>query len=343
MACKKTSLIFALLLLLASCGKIHENPLREGPRPAFETEAVPGAADEVAVWVDRHEPIRSVIIGNDKSQMGALYVYDLRGKFVHRSPYLNEPVGVSVRYDISVGGKRVDVVGCAVRSSNEIKLFRIDRDTRELTDMTTEGGISSGFDRDTYGFCLYKRASDGQLFAFVSRKETDNLHQILLEEDGKGKIKGTVIRQFGKKDIKSYVEGLVADDEYGYLYASDEQHAILKYHANPAVLRDPFISKFGVADGTVGDREGLALYKKSKGEGYLIASSQGNSTFKIYQRSGKNKFIKTAKAHGVWKSDGIGATSVKIAPYYPTGLFVAHNDKGNNFVLFDWYTFSRLK
>lgn len=343
MACKKTTLAFCVLLFLAGCGRIHENPLREGPRPAFETENVPGEADEVGIWVDRHEPIRSVIIGNDKSLMGALYVYDLRGKFVHRSPYMNEPVGVSVRYDIPLAGKSVDIVACGLRSTNQIKIFKIDRETRELEDITTEEGIPTGFARDTYGLCLYKRAGDGQLFAFVSRKESDNLHQVLLEEDGKGKIKGTVVRQFGAKDIKSYVEGMVADDEYGYLYASDEQAAILKYYADPNVKGDPLIQKFGVADGIRGDREGLALFKKSKGQGYLIVSSQGDSTFKIYDRAGSNKFVKTAKMHGVWKTDGIAVTSQSIPPYYPTGFFAAHNDKENNFVLIDWYTFSRLK
>lgn len=343
MACKKTTVIFLSLLFLVGCGKIHERSLREGSRPAFETESIHGKADEVAFWVDRHQPDRSVMIGNDKSHMGSLYVYDLRGKFVHRSPYMNEPVGVSVRYDIPLNGESVDIVACGLRSTNQIKVFKIDRETRELEDITTEGGISSGFEKDTYGLCLYKRASDGQLFAFVSRKETDNLHQVLLEDDGRGKIKGTIIRQFGLKDIKSFVEGMVADDEYGFLYASDEQAAILKFYADPSVSRDPLIQKFGVADGIRGDREGLALYKKGKGQGYLIVSSQGDSTFKIYDRAGKNKFLKTAKIHGVWKTDGIATTSQSIPPYYPTGVFAAHNDKDNNFVLIDWYTFSRLK
>ncbi|MCB1082667.1 MAG: phytase, partial [Chlamydiia bacterium] len=279
----------------------------------------------------------------DKDRMGGLYVYDLRGKFVHRSPYLNEPTGVSVRCDISVGGKSVDIVGCGIRSTNEIRLFTIDPDTRKLEDITTEQGITTGFEQDTYGFCLFKSRYNGKLYAFVSRKETDNLHQILLEEDGKGKMKGTLVRKFGKKNMKSFVEGMIADDEYGYLYASDEQHGILKFYAEPGVQLDPFILEFGLGDQFHGDREGIALYKKKRGEGYLIISSQGNSTFKIFERAGRNKFVKTAVAHGAWKSDGCAATSESIPPYYPTGLFVAHDDKDNNYSLFDWYSFSRLK
>ncbi|QVL57313.1 MAG: phytase [Simkaniaceae bacterium] len=342
MAYAKTLLV--LLLFLVSCGRVHEHTFREGARSKAETASVPGKADEVGIWVDRHEPIRSVIIGNDKAPMGALYVYDLRGNFVHRSPYLNEPVGVSVRYDIPLStGKTVDVVVCGLRSTNQIKVFSIDPKTRELADITTEGGISSGFDRDTYGICLYKRVGDGQLFAFVSRKETDDIHQVLLQDDGTGKIKGTLIRRFGHKEQKSFVEGMVADDEYGYLYCSDERNAILKYHADPTIKKDPFIQAFGLADGIRGDREGLALYKVAKGQGYLVVSSQGDSSFKIYQRAGNNKFVKTVALHGVWKTDGIAITSQSIPPYYPTGVFAAHNDKENNFALFDWYSFSRIK
>lgn len=343
MACKKTLLIL-LLISLVGCGRIHEHAIREGARSKAETPRLHGKADEVGIWIDHHEPLRSVIIGNDKAPMGALYVYDLKGNFVHRSPYLNQPVGVSIRYNIPLStGKSVDIVACGLRSTNEIKVFSIDPKTRKLTDITSPEGISSGFERDTYGLCLYKRSSDGQLFAFVSRKETDNIHQVLLQDDGTGKIKGTLIRKFGLNDQKSFVEGMVADDEYGYLYCSDEQNAILKYHADPTIQRNPFIQAFGVADGIRGDREGLALYKLSKGQGYLIVSSQGNSTFKIYQRSGNNKFVKSVALHGVWKTDGIATSSQSIPPYYPTGIFVAHNDKENNFVLFDWYSFSRIK
>lgn len=235
------------------------------------------------------------------------------------------------------------VVACGLRATNEIKIFKIDSKTRNLIDITTESGISTGFEKNTYGLCLYKRSSDGQLFAFVSRKATDNIHQIMLQDDGTEKIKGILIRQFGLKDQKSFVEGMVADDEYGYFYCSDERNAILKYRADPSVHRDPFIQAFGVADGIRGDREGLALYKLGSGKGYLIVSSQGDSTFKLYQREEKNKFVKSASLHGVRKTDGIAASSQSIPPYYPTGLFVAHDDTDNNFSLFDWYTFTRLK
>ena len=340
---KKTTYSLVLLLLfLSSCGHISDRRVREGPRAKAETRPVPGEADEVGFWNHPTNPQNSVIIGNDKSASGALYVYDLNGKIIDRSSHINRPTGVSVRYNIRLISGTFDVVGCAVRSTNEIKIFAIDPETRKLTDITSPEGIPTGFEKDTYGFCLYKRIKDGQLFAFVTRKETDNIHQIILSDDGTGKIKGTLLRKFGKYEMRSFVEGMVADDEYGYLYCSDERYALLKFYADPNVKKGPFIQAFGVRDGIQGDREGLALYKKPHGKGYIIVSSQGDSTFKIYQREGINKFVKSAGLRGVRRTDGIATTSEKIPPMYPSGVFAAHNDTENNYLLFDWYEFSRL-
>ena len=207
MACTKTILICCLLFFtLIGYGSVYQSFIREGAHRRAETETVPGQADEVGLWVNRREPIRSVIIGSDRSHMGALYIYDLQGRVISHSSYLNRPIGVSVRYDIPLSnGTIVDIVACGIQSTNEIKVFSINPETRVLTDITTAEGISSGFERDIYGICLYKRAGDGKLFVFVSCKTTDHLHQVLLEDDGNGKLKGTLIRKFGKKDQKKFI------------------------------------------------------------------------------------------------------------------------------------------
>jgi len=41
----------------------------------------------------------------------------------------------------------------------------------------------------------------------------------------------------------------------------------------------------------VADVEGLTIAYGSDGKGYLIASSQGNSTFAIYRREGDNTYV----------------------------------------------------
>ncbi|WP_420421110.1 phytase [Simkania sp.] len=337
-------LLGLLTLCTASCVNLNKRIFPKGPKPKAVTHPLPGEADECGIWADTKDPSNSALICNDKSPFGALFVFDLNGKEISRSHHMNRPVGVSVRNGIKMkNGDVIDVVGCGVRGTNEIKIFKMDPKSRELIDVTHTAGISSGFRSDTYGFCLYKRQSDGQLFCFVSTKHTDNIHQFRLDDDGTGRFKGTLVRKFGVTHQRSFVEGMVADDEYGYYYAADERHAILKFQADPDVKKDPFIRAFGLADGIKGDREGLALYKKANGKGYLLVSSQGDSTFKIYERTGNNKFVKSIHAEGVTKTDGIGVTSMQIPPNYPTGVFAAHNDKNNNYAIFDWFEFSGLK
>jgi 3-phytase len=88
-------------------------------------------------------------------------------------------------------------------------------------------------------------------------------------------------------------EGFVADDELGYVYFSEEEKGIHKYNADPSSSQLTRLSFFASGDGTASDREGLCLYKCNDSTGYLILSSQGNSTFKVYERQGNNRFVKT--------------------------------------------------
>ncbi|NGX34260.1 MAG: 3-phytase [Candidatus Anoxychlamydiales bacterium] len=334
----KKIFFFFSIILIYSCSNLR------GPIPLTQTTKVNGDADECEFWIDKNDPTKSLLIGNDKKENGALYLWDLSGKLISKTEALNEPVGVDVRYGMKLANREIDIVVCALRSTNEIKIFEIDPQNRKLIDITTEKKIPSNFTKDTYGICLYKRPSDGKIFAFVSSKLKDNIHQIELKDDGFSKVEGSLVRSFGKNDQKSFVEGMLVDDDLGYVYFSDETSAILKYVADPDKNDNSLILKFATQDGIKGDREGLALYKKNQDTpyqdtGYLILSSQGNSSFKIYQREGNNKFIKTISSLGVKNTDGIAATNAKIEPKYPNGLFAAHNSKGKNFVIYNWNEF----
>ena len=329
----KKIIYFFTIIAISSCSILR------GPIPSTQTSKVNGDADECEFWIDKTNHTRSLLIGNDKDENGALYLWDLNGELISKSEILNQPVGVDVRYGMKLGNRKVDIVICAIRSTNEIKVFEIDAQNRQLIDITTDKKISSNFTKDTYGICLYKRPNDGKIFAFVSSKQKDNIHQIELKDDGNSKVEGTLIRSFGKNDQKSFVEGMVADDNLGYVYFSEETNAILKYAADPDKNDNSLILKFALKDGIRGDREGLALYENTKDTGYLILSSQGNSSFKIYQREGNNKFIKTISSLHVKNTDGIAATNTKIEPKYPNGLFACHNSKGKNFMIYSWDKF----
>src|SRR5439155_10573837 len=82
------------------------------------------------------------------------------------------------------------------------------------------------------------------------------------------------------------------------------------------------------------------------GTGYLIASSQGNSTYVVYRREQSNQYVKTFRIaggngiDGTSDTDGIDVTTAHLGPAFPHGVFVAqdgHNDNGNqNFKLVPW-------
>ena len=128
---------------------------------------------------------------------------------------------------------------------------------------------------------------------------------------------------------------MAADDELGFLYASDEEHAVFKYHAAPDAPAEP-ICTFATGDGIKGDREGIAIYKCPDGTGYLLLSSQGNSTVKVYRREGDNEFLGTVDTLGSHRTDGLDVTPCPAGPQFPKGFLVCHNSRGKNFVLYAW-------
>jgi 3-phytase len=156
---------------------------------------------------------------------------------------------------------------------------------------------------------------------------TENLHQYRLEDDGTGKVKGTYVRAIGNGVIQEYVEGLVADDELGYVYASDEPHAIRKFYADPDRGDNGQIAAFGTGDGISGDREGLGIYKCADGTGYLVASSQGNSTVKVYRREGeagdphRHALLTTIVTNGSRETDGLDITNLPTSANFPQAFW----------------------
>jgi 3-phytase len=71
---------------------------------------------------------------------------------------------------------------------------------------------------------------------------------------------------------------MVADDENGLLYISEEDKGIWKFSAEPGETKPSELLKYstvGANPNIVSDLEGLTIYKQSNDTGYLIASSQG--------------------------------------------------------------------
>jgi 3-phytase len=82
------------------------------------------------------------------------------------------------------------------------------------------------------------------------------------------------------------------------------------------------------------DAEGLTVYYgRGNGQkgGYLLASSQGDSTYAVYERSGMNAFVGSFRVgnagniDGAEHSDGAAVVNVPLGSAFPLGLFVTHD------------------
>jgi 3-phytase len=312
--------------------------------PKISTAAVKDDADDPAIWIHPANPAKSVVIGTDKGTNGGLYVWDMSGKQIQYVP-LGRPNNVDIRYGMKVGGQRIDIAVTNSRSNpKQIKVYKINPNDGMLADITTNTGILTPQLDDPYGLCLYQRRSDGAMFVIESTQSgaKKNLHQYRLEDDGAGKVKGTYVRAFGNNTIKGFVEGLVADDALGYVYASDETNAVRKYYADRDLGLDDQIVAFATGDGISGDREGLAIYACADGTGYLLLSNQSGTNVKMYRREGeggdphKHTLVTTIKTNGSSETDGLEVTNRPTSDQFSKGFLITHHSPGKQFKLYAW-------
>jgi 3-phytase len=154
----------------------------------------------------------------------------------------------------------------------------------------------------------------------------------------------TFVRKFGKFSGTGEIEAVLADDALGYVYYSDEQAGIRKYHADPDASDASSEIAFFAQSGYKGDREGLALYATDERSGYIVSTDQisGASRYLLYRREGSagNPHDHTsvvAILQGTADStDGIEVVSRPLSREFSRGLLVAMNSGPKNFLFFNW-------
>jgi 3-phytase len=287
------------------------------------------AADDPALWIHPSDPSLSLVIGDDKG--GGLCVYSLDGRelqLLHEQKHLNN---VDLRYGVPLAGRfldgtthdRVDLAGVGNQTDRSILFFKIHPATRRLEPAGEIGSIGIV----PYGSCMYRSAGSGKFYYFVNDR-SGVTQQWELRDGGSGAIAGTKVREF---DVGTQVEGCVADDALGKFYVGEERAGIWKYGAEPGDgSARTAVDRTGRGGHLTADVEGLAIYDAGDGRGYLLASSQGNHTFVIYERGGANGYVGTFRisdgvVDGVNDTDGIEVTSAALGPAFPKGLFIAQD------------------
>ena len=296
-----------------------------------ETEPVPNsgdAADDPAIWVHPTDPAQSTIIGTDKK--GGIAVYDLAGRQLQ---YLADGNlnNVDLRAGFPLGGQAVTLVTASNRSTNSITIYRVNPATRLLENVAARTVRTL----TAYGACMYHSPVTGTYYYF-GNSPTGEVEQWALFDTGSGQVDARLVRSF---NVGTQTEGCVADDELGSFYIGEEGVGIWKYGAEPAAGAARTLVDTTCAGGHLAkDVEGLTIAYSAGGTGYLIASSQGDNRFTVYQRGGSNAYIKqftisaSSTIDGVSVTDGIDVTTRNLGPAFPRGVFVAQdntNEGGN--------------
>ncbi|MEV0618809.1 phytase [Nonomuraea sp. NPDC050404] len=188
---------------------------------------------------------------------------------------------------------------------------------------------------------------------------------------------GTTWIPCGEPGELPQVEGMVVDHARGILYAAQEDVGIWRLRADLTgrpVLMDK-VREFGRQDtydpateecvagqdrGFGGkhlsaDAEGLTIYSDGR-DGYLLASSQGDDTFAVYDRASNRHLAQFRvaagpRADGAEASDGAMVTSTPLGGTFPKGLLVVHDGADapgdgdrevTNFKFVDWRKLAKV-
>ncbi|HSH52635.1 MAG TPA: phytase [Bacteroidales bacterium] len=283
------------------------------------------AADDPAIWVNEKNPGKSLILGTNKES--GLHVYDLNGnelQFIEVGCLNN----VDLRDGFIWNNQEVVLVAASNCKLNDISLFFIDKNTLTLSEkmVNIKSSVNS-----VYGLCMYKSHITHKYYVFVNGKGAEVEQWEIFNENGA--LNASLVREFS---VNSKPEGMVADDENSLLYIGIEEEGIIKLNAEPDSKYEPeWVSGSSPEENRCisSDIEGLALYK-TPDKTYLLASSQGNFSFALFEVSKTNRYlfsfiIKDGSIDGVEECDGIEITNFPVNENYPEGMLIVHD--GYNF------------
>jgi len=329
----KNSCCIAALALIALAGQACSPLSQRSPeyalvKPLAETVSVVSsddAADDPAIWINEMLPDRSWIAGTDKK--AGLYIYDLDGRMLDFAP-LGRVNNVDLIGPWSTRGNNEVLAVLTERSQPRLLLVMIEADSGHIQ---TDGLLSVPFSiGDPYGVCAGMDESEDNIsaHAVVTSKEGQlQQYRLALNENEQ-----TTTQLLRTLDVGSTSEGCVIDVASNSLYVAEETVGIWNYPLDPTDNTRTLIATVD-GDHLVTDVEGLTIASDEKRGSWLIASSQGDSSFSVFALPSHvyvGSFrIDAHLARGIDRvsgTDGIAAVATDLITDYPGGLFVAQDD-----------------
>jgi myo-inositol-hexaphosphate 3-phosphohydrolase len=160
--------------------------------------------------------------------------------------------------------------------------------------------------------------------------------QMKLATDPTGSVVATENRRLHLEDE---CEGAFVDDELGALYISEEEVGVWKFNADgpkDQVEVGQLICKVEFPNPLRKDVEGIGLYARPDGSGYLIICSQGSEDFVVLDRKKPHDYIGRFKiaardaVDAVENCDSITITSANLGGAFADGLIVVQDDTNLN-------------
>jgi 3-phytase len=317
----------------------------------LETPSVgaPGqdAADDPAVWASatpvmvEGKSTPGFVAGTDKKS--GLYIYGLDGAILQFLPegLLNN---VDVVDGLMVDGRRQLVLGASDRTPGKvgITLYLFDPAGTGANAVRLWGQIPTDV-VEPYGFCFARR---GEAVDAILVGHEGEVRQFALTASADGKPVARELRRFG---IGSISEGCAADPQTDALYLNEENVGLWRYGLDPAAGAARTLVQ-PIAPGVlVADAEGLTTIADGE-KRYLIASSQGDSTFPLWRIDGPAPVyvgrivvrdgIAAEGVDGVTGTDGVAALGGPVGDRFPEGVIVVQDDINEggtqNFKYIDW-------
>lgn len=335
----------------------------------------PADADDPAIWLHPTDPAHSLVITTLKDAGGM--VYDLSATqvqtlapFPSQDGQISRYNNVDVQYDFKLyDGSRVDIAVASDRGQDVFRIWRIDPDddlaplkyigvdtpARVFPDLPDGSNNPLGNQSTAYGLTLYRDVAADRTYVLATQRDQSRLIQYELVANPDGTVGSQYVRDFqfmsmqgGSVNLNGYqFEGLVVDQQTGVLYAAQEEVGIWRVDLKTGEMDiEPLIltKGFDPISPLTADVEGLTIYYGANGNGYLLASSQGDDSFAIFDRAtfdylGSFSIVDDVNTDGVQESDGADVISVSL-PGYPNGLFItqdgAEGRRATNFKYVSW-------
>lgn len=285
------------------------------------------AADDPAIWAHPSDPSKSLVLATDKK--AGLYVYDMQGKVVQFLP-VGKMNNIDLRNGFMLDGKPVTLVTASDRTRKAIGIFRLDPDARKLVDVA-DGVQPTGL-QDPYGLCMYRSPKTDKTYVFINSGDGPK-NQWELVDAGNGRVAAKLVREM---KFESQTEGCVVDDAASTLFVGEEDTTLWRFGAEPDTgTTGTAVDRVEDNPAIKDDIEGMGLYDLGNGRGYLVVSSQGNDTYAVYRREGKQEYLGSfavvadaAKGiDGISETDGLDVSSANLGPGFEQGAMVAQDGR----------------